>query len=157
MSQAGHIGNLTPQRCEHRDASTCRCLAIDAPAAEDKLACLSEIAQENGVEWDAAGAAAEMLPSVRDTSREAEPCPCCSSFANLACPTWPHLFGASMILIDGIWSRTATLCSVPVVEAHSAVRCLARCLANQPTRALPLRGLVMFSAAVTLGPAAIRN
>ena len=43
-----------------------RCLAIDAPAAEDKLACLSEIAQEHGVEWDAAGAAADMLPSVRD-------------------------------------------------------------------------------------------
>jgi hypothetical protein len=49
----------------------CRCLAIDAPAAEDKLACLSEIAQENGVEWDAAGAAAEMLPSVRPFSSAA--------------------------------------------------------------------------------------
>ena len=51
--------------CRISSQSSSRCLAIDAPAAEDKLACLSEITQEHGVEWDAAGAAADMLPSVR--------------------------------------------------------------------------------------------
>lgn len=40
-----------------------RCLAIDAPAPEDKLATLSDIAQEYGVEWDTHRAAADMLPS----------------------------------------------------------------------------------------------
>ncbi|KAK9811537.1 hypothetical protein WJX72_005542 [[Myrmecia] bisecta] len=40
-----------------------RCLSIDAPAPEDKLAQLSEIAQEYNVEWDSHRAALEMLPS----------------------------------------------------------------------------------------------
>ena len=43
----------------------CRCLDIGAPAPEDKLACLSEIAQEHGVEWNVAAAASEMLPARR--------------------------------------------------------------------------------------------
>ena len=36
---------------------------MEAPPGEDKLAMLSEIAQEHGVEWDAHNAALEMLPS----------------------------------------------------------------------------------------------
>ncbi len=40
-----------------------RCLSIEAPAPEDKLATLSDIAQEYGVEWDAHTAAKDMLPS----------------------------------------------------------------------------------------------
>jgi hypothetical protein len=40
-----------------------RCLAIEAPPAEDKLAMLSEIAQEHGVEWDISSSAANLLPS----------------------------------------------------------------------------------------------
>lgn len=40
-----------------------RCLSIEAPPPEEKLETLSDIAQEHGVEWDAAGAASEMLPS----------------------------------------------------------------------------------------------
>ncbi len=40
-----------------------RCLSIEAPAPEDKLATLSDIAQEYGVEWDAHKAANDMLPS----------------------------------------------------------------------------------------------
>ncbi|CAK0784450.1 hypothetical protein CVIRNUC_007654 [Coccomyxa viridis] len=39
-----------------------RCLSIEAPPPEEKLATLSDIAQEYGVEWDAHGAASEMLP-----------------------------------------------------------------------------------------------
>ena len=41
---------------------------MEAPPGEDKLAMLSEIAQEHGVEWDAHNAALEMLPS--DTSMQ---------------------------------------------------------------------------------------
>jgi len=41
----------------------CRCLSIEAPPPEEKLATLSDIAQEHGVEWDAHGAASDMLPS----------------------------------------------------------------------------------------------
>lgn len=40
-----------------------RCLSIEAPPPEQKLETLSDIAQEHGIEWDAAGAASEMLPS----------------------------------------------------------------------------------------------
>lgn len=40
-----------------------RCLSIEAPPPEDKLATLSDIAQEYGVEWDAHTAARDMLPS----------------------------------------------------------------------------------------------
>ena len=40
----------------------CRCLSIEAPPPEEKLATLSDIAQEYSVEWDAHGAASEMLP-----------------------------------------------------------------------------------------------
>ena len=44
-------------------ASASRCLSIEAPPPEEKLATLSDIAQEHSVEWDAAGAASEILPS----------------------------------------------------------------------------------------------
>ena len=43
--------------------SLSRCLSIEAPPPEEKLATLSDIAQEYGVEWDAHGAASDMLPS----------------------------------------------------------------------------------------------
>lgn len=36
---------------------------MDAPAPEEKLSWLSDIAQEHGVEWDAHAAALEMLPA----------------------------------------------------------------------------------------------
>lgn len=49
----------------HVNENLIRCLDIGAPAPEDKLACLSEIAQEHGVEWDVAAAATEMLPARR--------------------------------------------------------------------------------------------
>lgn len=39
-----------------------RCLLIEAPPPEEKLAMLSEIAQEHAVEWDASAAARELLP-----------------------------------------------------------------------------------------------
>lgn len=48
----------------HTKACAHRCLSIEAPAPEDKLATLSEIAQEYGVEWDAHRAARDMLPAV---------------------------------------------------------------------------------------------
>ncbi|KAK9830637.1 hypothetical protein WJX81_008095 [Elliptochloris bilobata] len=39
-----------------------RCLTVQPPSPEDKLATLSDIAQEYAVEWDAHAAAQEMLP-----------------------------------------------------------------------------------------------
>lgn len=39
-----------------------RCLLVEAPQPEEKLATLSEIAQEHGVEWDLSAAARELLP-----------------------------------------------------------------------------------------------
>jgi hypothetical protein len=39
-----------------------RCLTLQPPSPEDKLATLSDIAQEYSVEWDAHAAASEMLP-----------------------------------------------------------------------------------------------
>ncbi|KAG2432977.1 hypothetical protein HXX76_008705 [Chlamydomonas incerta] len=42
------------------NANLIRCLLVEAPQPEEKLAMLSEIAQENGVEWDLAAAAREM-------------------------------------------------------------------------------------------------
>lgn len=39
-----------------------RCLLIEPPAAEEKLATLSDIAQKYGVEWDISAAARELLP-----------------------------------------------------------------------------------------------
>ena len=39
----------------------CSCLAIDSPAPELKLQTLSEIAQEEGVEWDAHAASQDLL------------------------------------------------------------------------------------------------
>ncbi|EIE21511.1 DUF292-domain-containing protein [Coccomyxa subellipsoidea C-169] len=47
----------------HVNENLIRCLSIEAPAPEDKLATLSDIAQEYGVEWDAHTAAKDMLPS----------------------------------------------------------------------------------------------
>ncbi|BDA44735.1 probable IST1 homolog at N-terminal half [Coccomyxa sp. Obi] len=47
----------------HVNENLIRCLSIEAPAPEDKLATLSDIAQEYGVEWDAHKAASDMLPS----------------------------------------------------------------------------------------------
>ncbi|KAK9836864.1 hypothetical protein WJX74_009825 [Apatococcus lobatus] len=47
----------------HVNENLIRCLAVEAPPGEDKLAMLSEIAQEHGVEWDAHNAALEMLPA----------------------------------------------------------------------------------------------
>mmetsp|Transcript_6291 Transcript_6291/g.13847 ORF Transcript_6291/g.13847 Transcript_6291/m.13847 type:complete len:425 (-) Transcript_6291:697-1971(-) len=41
-----------------------RCLLVEPPQPEDKLAALSEIAQEHGVEWDLSAAARDMLPNV---------------------------------------------------------------------------------------------
>ena len=38
-------------------------LAIDSPPSELKLQTLSEIAQEEGVEWDAHAASMDLLPS----------------------------------------------------------------------------------------------
>ena len=75
--------------------STARCLAIDAPAAEDKLACLSEIAQEHGVEWDAAGAAADMLPSVR-----CSPTPRADRLASRAASLCVH--ASSQLAVQGL-------------------------------------------------------
>ena len=45
-----------------RPALACRCLTVQPPSPEDKLATLSDIAQEYQVEWDAHAAAQEMLP-----------------------------------------------------------------------------------------------
>ncbi|PNW77413.1 hypothetical protein CHLRE_10g435400v5 [Chlamydomonas reinhardtii] len=42
------------------NANLIRCLLVEAPQPEEKLAMLSEIAQEGGVEWDLAAAAREM-------------------------------------------------------------------------------------------------
>ncbi|KAL6756823.1 regulator of Vps4 activity in the MVB pathway-domain-containing protein [Haematococcus lacustris] len=39
-----------------------RCLLVEPPQPEDKLATLSDIAQEAGIEWDMAAAANDMLP-----------------------------------------------------------------------------------------------
>ena len=44
------------------NANLLRCLLIEAPSGESKLACLSEIAQDHGVEWDASVAAKDLLP-----------------------------------------------------------------------------------------------
>ncbi len=44
-------------------SSSSRCLAIGAPEPDEKLQTLSEIAQEYGVEWNAAAAAQDILPS----------------------------------------------------------------------------------------------
>jgi uncharacterized membrane protein YgcG len=49
----------------HVNEDLIKCLAVAAPDPEDKLACLSDIAQEHGVDWDANAAAQEMLPGSR--------------------------------------------------------------------------------------------
>lgn len=46
----------------HCNDNLVRCLSIEAPAPEEKLQTLSDIAQQFGVEWDAAAAARDMLP-----------------------------------------------------------------------------------------------
>ena len=49
------------------------CLLVEAPAPDVKLAALSEIAQEHGVEWDAAKAAREMLPPAQPQAMPSPP------------------------------------------------------------------------------------
>uniref|UniRef100_A0A7S0RFP5 IST1 homolog n=1 Tax=Chlamydomonas leiostraca TaxID=1034604 RepID=A0A7S0RFP5_9CHLO len=44
------------------NANLIRCLLVEPPQPEEKLAMLSEIAQEQGVEWDLATAARDLLP-----------------------------------------------------------------------------------------------
>eukprot|EP00884_Botryococcus_braunii_P004931 jgi/Botrbrau1/14439/Bobra.0014s0085.1 len=51
----------------HVNENLIKCLAVDPPPPEEKLAMLSEVAQEFGVEWDAKRAADEMLPLDRPT------------------------------------------------------------------------------------------
>ena len=57
LSHPAHPQNVTFASGRHR------CLAVDAPAPEEKLSWLSDIAQEHSVEWDAHAAALEMLPA----------------------------------------------------------------------------------------------
>lgn len=57
------VGCLRTQGALHLSARRGRrCLTLQPPSPEDKLATLSDIAQEYSVEWDAHAAASEMLP-----------------------------------------------------------------------------------------------
>lgn len=67
-SRMWHVNENLLRYVMRRHASWCkhhvlfRCLAIGAPEPDEKLQTLSEIAQEFGVEWNAAAAAQDILP-----------------------------------------------------------------------------------------------
>ena len=54
--------NALKNVCKKHVGGSRRCLTLQPPSPEDKLATLSDIAQEYSVEWDAHAAATEMLP-----------------------------------------------------------------------------------------------